>query len=108
MPDDGVERQHGQIQAGGPGDGGLGDHADLVPALGDRLAHVGRLQLRQLLGVGLDLLKFDKKGDTFTTLFVTPRGPQLFLGRSIAQGFSLGAIASTRKSGVALLWSAVL
>ncbi len=60
------------------------------------------------LGVGLDLLKFDKKGDTFTTLFVTPRGPQLFLGRSIAQGFSLGAIASTRKSGVALLWSAVL
>jgi alpha-beta hydrolase superfamily lysophospholipase len=60
------------------------------------------------LGVGLDLLKFDKKGDTFTTLFITPRGPQLFLGRTIAQGFSIGAITSMRKAGAALLWSAVL
>ena len=60
------------------------------------------------LGVGLDLLKFDQRGDTFASLFVTPRGPQLFLGRSLSQGFSVGLIGSTRKSGVALLWSAVL
>jgi hypothetical protein len=60
------------------------------------------------LGVGLDLLKFDERGDTFASLFVTPRGPQLFLGRTISQGFSLGVIGTTRNSGVALLWSAVL
>jgi len=60
------------------------------------------------IGVGLDLLKFDKKGDTFMTLFVTPRGPEVFLGRDISQGFSLGVIGSTHNGGVALLWSAVL
>jgi hypothetical protein len=60
------------------------------------------------IGAGLDLLKFDKKGDTFMTLFATPRGPQLYLGRDISQGFSVGVIGSTHKSGLALLWSAVL
>jgi len=60
------------------------------------------------LGVGLDLLKFDKRGDTFMTLFVTPRGPQLFLGQNLSQGFSIGAIGTTTNAGVALLWSAVL
>ena len=60
------------------------------------------------LGVGLDLLKFDQRGESFTTLFVTPRGPQLYIGTSISQGFSVGVIGSTRKSGLALLWSAVL
>ena len=33
----------------------LGHHGDLVPALGDGLAHVGRLELGQLLGVLLHL-----------------------------------------------------
>lgn len=60
------------------------------------------------IGAGLDLLKFDKKGDTFLTLFATPRGPQLFLGRDVSQGFSIGVIGSNHKSGLALLWSAVL
>jgi dienelactone hydrolase len=60
------------------------------------------------IGAGLDLLKFDKKGDSFMTLFVTPRGPELFLGRDVSQGFSVGVVGSTHKSGVALLWSAVL
>ena len=60
------------------------------------------------LGVGLDLLKFDHRGDTFASLFVTPRGPQLFIGRDITQGFAIGLIGTPRNSGVALLWSAVL
>jgi len=60
------------------------------------------------LGVGLDLLKFDQRGDNFMTLFVTPRGPELFLGRNVSQGFSVGVIGSTHNSGAALLWSVVL
>lgn len=60
------------------------------------------------IGVGLDLLKFDKRGDTFMNLFVTPRGPELYLGRDITQGFSVGVIGSTHQSGLAVMWSAVL
>lgn len=60
------------------------------------------------IGVGLDLLKFDKRGDTFMTLFVTPRGPEIYIGRDVSQGFSVGVIGSTHNSGAALMWSAVL
>ena len=60
------------------------------------------------IGVGLDLLKFDHKGDSFMTLFVTPRGPEIFLGRDVTQGFAVGIIGSTHKAGIGLLWSAVL
>lgn len=60
------------------------------------------------LGVGLDLLKFDKKGDRFTTLFLTPKGLQLFLGQTVFTGLSFGVIGSSNKIGVGVLWSAVL
>ena len=60
------------------------------------------------LGVGLDLLKFDKLGDRYSTLFLTPRGVQIFLGQTISNGLSFGLIGSTHKAGIGLVWSAVL
>lgn len=60
------------------------------------------------LGVGLDLYKFDARGDSFSTLFVTPRGPQIFVGHRISQGLSIGALGSSRGIGLGLMWSSVL
>ena len=60
------------------------------------------------LGVGLDLLKFDKKGDQFSTLYLTPRGVQIFIGQTIASGLSFGIVGSTHRAGIGLMWSAVL
>jgi hypothetical protein len=60
------------------------------------------------LGVGLDLLKFDPRGDSFATLLLTPRGPNLFIGRRFSQGLAFGAFGSTRGAGVGLFWSTVL
>jgi hypothetical protein len=60
------------------------------------------------LGIGLDLFKFDRRGDSFSTLFLTPRGPELFAGRRISQGISIGFVGSPRGLGGALLWSTVL
>lgn len=58
--------------------------------------------------VGLDLLKFDVRGDAFASFFVSPRGPQLFIGTKVSQSVSLGIIGSVRGAGVGLLWSTVL
>jgi hypothetical protein len=60
------------------------------------------------LGVGLDLLKFNRTGDAFATFFVTPRGPQIFIGRQVFTGVSLGFVGSSRGFGAAFLWSSVL
>lgn len=60
------------------------------------------------IGIGLDLLKFDKRGEAFSTLFLTPRGPQLYLGRTIGRGISLGAFGSQRGAGLGVFWSTVL
>jgi len=60
------------------------------------------------IGIGLDLLKLDRRGDAFSTLFLTPRGPQLFLGKSIGGGISFGVFGSQRGAGAGLFWSTVL
>lgn len=60
------------------------------------------------LGGGLDLFKLDRRGEEFGTLFITPRGPQIFVGKVISRGLSFGANLSTRGFGVGLMWSAVL
>ncbi len=60
------------------------------------------------LGVGVDLIKFDKRGDRFSSLFLTPRGLQIFLGQRIGNGLSVGIIGSTHKVGIGFLWSTVL
>lgn len=60
------------------------------------------------VGAGLDLFKFNARGDTFTTLFITPRGPQLLLEHRLFDGLSFGLTGTTRQIGIGLFWSAVL
>jgi dienelactone hydrolase len=60
------------------------------------------------LGVGIDLIQFDARGDNFLTALVTPSSVQLLLARRIAQGFSIATTASTRGLGFGIFWSAVL
>jgi hypothetical protein len=60
------------------------------------------------LGVGVDLAKFDSRGNTFSTLFATPKGPELFLGRVISNGLSFGLSGSTHGVGVGFFFSTVL
>lgn len=60
------------------------------------------------LGAGADIWRSDARGDYFGTFFVTPRGPQVFVGRSLGQGLAIGASGSTHHVGVGFFWSAVL
>jgi dienelactone hydrolase len=60
------------------------------------------------LAAGLDLFRLDKRGDGYSTLLLTPRGPQLFLGRRIDSRISVGFIGSLKKLGFGFFWSTVL
>lgn len=60
------------------------------------------------LGIGFDLLSWDRRGDDVASILLTPRGPQLFAGHRFAQGISIGGFLSTRGAGVGILWSTVL
>jgi len=60
------------------------------------------------VGGSIDLLRFDRRGDGFASLFLSPRGPQIFVGRKLTQGLSFGASVGLNRSGVGLFWSSVL
>ncbi len=63
------------------------------------------------LAAGLDIWRINDRADLFSTLMITVRGPQIFVGRSIAPGLSLGAFGSFRgrsKISIGAFWSAVL
>ncbi len=60
------------------------------------------------LAAGLDLLRLDRHGDGFVSFLVTPRGPQLFIGRKIDSRISMGFTATKKRVGVGLFWSTVL
>jgi len=60
------------------------------------------------LGIGLDLFKFNRRGDAFASVFITPRGPQIFAGQRLSQGLAFGVTGSSRGLGIGFLWSTVL
>lgn len=60
------------------------------------------------LVAGLDLLRFDRRGEGFASLLVSPRGPRLFVGRKIQSNVSVGFVASRAKIGFGIFWSTVL
>jgi hypothetical protein len=60
------------------------------------------------VALGLDLFQFDSKGETFVTLLVTPRGPDIFAGRKITPVLAAGVFFNTRNIGVGIFWSTVL
>ncbi|HEY0867438.1 MAG TPA: prolyl oligopeptidase family serine peptidase [Fimbriimonas sp.] len=60
------------------------------------------------LGIGVDLIRFDGRGENFLTAFATPSSVQFVLARRIAQGFAVATTASTRGFGFGIFWSAVL
>jgi hypothetical protein len=57
---------------------------------------------------GLDLLKFDQRGKSYTSLLLTPQTPVLWVGTDVARGLSFGVGLSTRRTGFGLFWSTVL
>lgn len=60
------------------------------------------------VGLGVDLWRSNSRGDFFSTVIATPRGPQLFLGARLDRGLSIGAFASPKKVSPGVLWSFVL
>ncbi len=60
------------------------------------------------VGIGLDFFRTHTRLETFGTLLITPRGPQLYLGRQLDRGFSIGVVGGARRIGVGLMWSAIL
>jgi hypothetical protein len=60
------------------------------------------------IGAGLDIWAFDKPRRNLATLFISPRGPRIWLHRQIGSGFSIGLNASEKRVGIGLLWSTVL
>jgi dienelactone hydrolase len=78
------------------------------------LAPTLRIGLKADLGLGfdlfagIDLVRFDSRGTSFSSLVLTPRGPQVFVGVQVSEGLSLGVSAATRGLGLGLFWSSVL
>jgi pimeloyl-ACP methyl ester carboxylesterase len=60
------------------------------------------------LAAGLDLLRLKANGSAFATFFLTPRGPQIWAGQTISNGFSIGVSGSLRSLGIGIMWSTVL
>jgi hypothetical protein len=60
------------------------------------------------VALGLDLIRFDRRGEGFGTLLLTPRGPGLFLGRKITPVIAAGAILTPRAGSIGIFWSTVL
>lgn len=60
------------------------------------------------VGAGLDLWRANRIGQVFSTLFATPRGPQLFLGLNLDHGLAVGGFAGPRRVSPGLFWSTVL
>ena len=60
------------------------------------------------LAAGIDLLRLKANGSAFATFFLTPRGPQVWAGQTISNGFSIGVTGSLRTLGVGVMWSTVL
>lgn len=60
------------------------------------------------VGIGLDIWKFDDEGKGFATIFITPKGPQAFIGMKVTSGLAAGVTVLPRKTTLGLLWSFVL
>ena len=63
------------------------------------------------IAAGLDLYRFDPRGDGFVSVLITPRGPQLFAGRTLFPGLAFGGIAKLsgrNPFGLGVFWSVVL
>jgi hypothetical protein len=60
------------------------------------------------LAAGIDLLRLNAQGTAFTSFFLTPRGPQVWMGQTLSNGFAIGVTGSLRGLGVGVLWSTVL
>lgn len=60
------------------------------------------------VGIGLDIWKANARGDVFSTLIATPKGPQLFLGAKLDRGLAVGAFATPKRVSPGVLWSFVL
>jgi hypothetical protein len=73
-----------------------------------RLGIKADLQTGFDVALGLDLLRFDSRGEFFSTLLVTPRGAGLFLGKKITPVLTGGLYISPKGSGLGIYWSTVL
>ncbi len=60
------------------------------------------------VGGGVDLFRIESRVHAFTSLFVTPKGPYIFLGHQVATGTAIGFSIGGRGIGGAVLWSSVL
>ena len=63
------------------------------------------------IAAGLDVFRFDSGGAGFASVLITPRGPGLFVGRTLFPGFAFGAIGQAggrSHLSIGVFWSAVL
>lgn len=73
-----------------------------------RVGAIGASDSGVQVGAGLDLWRFDAQGRSFLSLWVTPRGPQVYLGFQVEKNLSIGAMGSLRGPAVGAVWSIVL
>lgn len=60
------------------------------------------------IAAGVDLIKFDSRGNALTTLFATPRGLQVFVGVKLDKNVFIGGFGSQQGFGFGASWSTVL
>lgn len=60
------------------------------------------------IGAGLDVWKADPKGNVFSTIFITPRGTNLYIGRKVDRAISIGIAIAPSRTSFGVMWSTVL
>lgn len=60
------------------------------------------------VAAGIDLWRGDAEGNTFLSLQLAPRGPQLFMGQRLDRGLSIGLFLRSGGLSPGLFWSIVL
>ncbi len=60
------------------------------------------------IGIGVDLYRTNEVNPFFSSFVLTPRGVDLFVGKELGGGFSVGGAVGNRGAGIGIFWSAIL
>lgn len=73
-----------------------------------RIGAPANLESGLQVALGLDVWKSDEQGTAFGTIFITPKGPQGFIGAKVGSGLAFGVSILPKRTTLGVLWSFVL
>lgn len=73
-----------------------------------RVGVMARASGRFDVSAGFDLIRFNKSGKDYASLFLTTNDPVLWIGTEVVKGVNFGVGLSRKDTGIGIFWSTVL